>query len=265
MPHVTADDGTALYYECDSPDAGEPTLVFLNGMTQSTEHWGTQVENVRDDAGVLVYDARGQGRSEVGDRDVSMSLHLSDLTTLLDHLDLGPVHLVGFSHGARVALGFAARHRSRAESLLLCSLTVESNARARTIVRSWKHVLDAGGLEAMTWAALPDILGNDYLETHEPILDGIVEASLRRNDEAGVRALIDGLEGYPDNEALARDVEVPTLVLSGDEDPLVDEPGARRLAELAGGEHQSIEGTGHTIPIERPERFHSIVADFVGL
>ncbi len=265
MPHVTTDDGTELHYAFESPESGQPTLVFLNGMTQSTEHWKTQVAHFRDEAGVLTYDARGQGQSELGGRDLSMPIHVSDLETLLDHLDQEHVHLLGFSHGSRIALGFTARHPSRVAKLLLCSLTAEPDARARTIIRSWREVLEAGGLEAMTWAALSDILGPEYLESHESIIDGIVEASLRRNSVEGARALMKGLETYPPNRDVAADIEVPTLVVSGEHDPLVDAEGAQQLAELTGGRHRHVEGAGHTIPIEKPNVFRDAVAEFIGL
>ncbi len=262
MPTWTTDDGLNLNYKFDEgPDDG-PTLVLFNGMTQSTEHWSSQAERLSPDFGVLRWDARGQGASDVPES-ISMEDHLRDLAGLLDHLDVDRAHMVGFSHGARLALAMAARRPERVDKLVLCSLTAEPTALARTIVTSWKKTLEHGGLEAMSWTALPAILGNRYLEQHESILSGIVRASIRRNSEAGVEALLDAMDEYPDVAELARDVECETLVLSADEDLLVTREGAESLAELTDGTHRHFSGMGHTIPIEAPERFADTVRSFL--
>ena len=263
MPTIATADDTQLHYEFDDSAGERPAVVFLNGMTQSTQHWSTQVDLFSEDFRVLTYDARGQGKSELGDLAPTMDRHTDDLARLLDHLDLERAHVVGFSHGARIALGFAADKPGRLSRLVLTSATAEPTAMARTIVRSWREILEAGGLEAMTWAALPAILGDAYLEQHESIIDGIVRAALRRNSERGVRALLEAMEDYPDLDSLAGRIEAPTLVVSASEDLLVDGDGAEKLAELTGGRHCEITGVGHTIPIEAPQEFHARVSQFL--
>lgn len=263
MPTYQTDDDIALHYRHTEAPPDRPTVVFLNGMTQSTKHWERQMRLFGDDFGVVTYDGRGQGETPLGDAEVTMDRQVADLTGLLDHLDLDEPHVCGFSHGARIALGFAAEHPDRTRRLVLCSATADETARARTIVRSWRETLRHGGLEAMSWAAVPAILGNDYLEANEGILDGIVRAAIRRNSEEGVAALLDAMDTYPELGDLADRVVSPTLVLSASEDPLVEADGARQLADRAGGEHDDIEGVGHTIPIEAPETFHRCVSRFL--
>lgn len=263
MATLTTDDGTTLYYEESDPGGDAPAVVFLNGMTQSTQNWVSQVDRFEADFRVLTYDARGQGRSELGEAPLSMELHLADLQTLVDHLDLDQPHVVGFSHGARVALGFAAHHPDRVRRLVLCSLSAEPTALARTIVESWEQILDLGGLEAMSWAAIPNILGDAYLDQNEHILEGIVRAAVRRNSEEGVRALLEAMEKYPPLAEMADAVDAETLVLSAADDLLVDRAGAEELARRCGGEHRQVPNVGHTIPIEAPDAFHERVSTFL--
>lgn len=263
MPTLTTTDDIDLYYEYTDPDDDRPTVVFLNGMTQSTRHWETQVDTLEDRFGALTWDARGQGRSEVGDTELTMDRHTADLAAILDDIGVDHAHLVGFSHGARIALCFAADYPDRLDRLVVCSATAEETARARIIVRSWRETLEHGGLEAMTWTALPTILGNKYLEQHESIVEGIVRASVRRASEEGIRRLVEALPDYPDPADMAEQVQAPTLVLSGSDDPLVEAEGARKLAELAGGEHDEFEDVGHTLPIEVPQQFHKRIAEFL--
>ncbi|MFP4599673.1 MAG: alpha/beta fold hydrolase [Persicimonas sp.] len=264
MPHITTQDGTSLHYETRGFDQEGDTVVFLNGMTQSTAHWNSQAKAFAE-AGfrVLTYDARGQGESELGDAELTLELHAEDLANLLDELDADSAHLVGFSHGARVALGVASFFADKLDRLVLCSATAEPTALARTVVRSWHEVLVAGGLEAMSWCALPAILGDDFLEQNEHILDGILRAAVQRNSPEGVRALLEAMMEYPDLSELAKKVSAPTLVISADEDLLVTRQGAGKLAELAGGRHTEVKGCGHTIPIEKPAEFRATVTRFL--
>ncbi len=268
MKRFTTSDDATLQYQIDD-STGEGTnafrspIVFLNGMTQTIRHWSRQAKAFESDTPVIRYNARGQGESSLGDDEVSLERHTRDLIELLDEIDVDRGHLVGFSHGARIACHTAAKHPDCVSDLVLCSATSRENALARTTVRAWREALDAGGLEAMSWASLPTILGNDFLEESEDMIDGIVRASIRRNSEEGVRALLEALESYPPLETFAEDVEASTMVISGDEDMLVTPAGAGLLTELTGGIHQKMADVGHTIPIEAPERFARILREFL--
>lgn len=264
MADFRTQDGCTIYYKTHGFEQDGFPVVFLNGMTQSTAHWNSQAKAFAAEGfRVLTYDARGQGDSELGEQPLSLELHAADLDGLLAELQLDQVYLVGFSHGARVGLAMATWQPERLKKLVLCSATAQPTALARTIVQSWHGVLQSGGLEAMSWASLPMILGNDFLETNHKILKGIVRAAVQRNDSAGVQALLKSMMDYPDLGDLAKNVTAPTLVLSADQDLLVTHTGAQELAKIAGGTHQEINGVGHTIPIEAPEAFRDAVVSFL--
>ncbi len=263
MPHMTTDDGLSLHYQCHGLDNTGPTLVFLNGMTQTTRHWASHCRKLRSTFRILTYDARGQGQSDDPRSTPTLDVHTDDLRQLLDHLDIEDVDLVGFSHGARLAIGFARRYPEYMRRLVLTSATAEPTALARTIVRSWREILDLGGLPALSWTALPVIVGDRFLEQNEKLLTNIVRASVERNSEEGTRHLLDGLATFPPLDDLAGHITVPTLVISADSDPLVTPEGAKKLASLCGGEHKLIKNCGHTIPIERPDHFQRLVVEFL--
>lgn len=244
-------------------EQGRPVVVFLNGMTQSTAHWRSQARAFAEQYAVVTYDARGQGATPAGTEPLTLQRHAADLAGLLDELEVDTANLVGFSHGARVALQFANSEPGRVDSLVLVSATACPDALAQTIVRSWREVLELGGLEAMAWASLPAILGADYLEASERILAGIIKASVERNDPDGVKRLLDAMINYPNLADLARGVAAETLVISASHDLLVTVEGAERLADLCGGTHELVEGCGHTIPIEKPEEFRTLVQRFL--
>jgi pimeloyl-ACP methyl ester carboxylesterase len=242
--------------------AGMRPLVLLNGLSQSTANWMTHVRAWRDTRPTLAYDARGQGRSELGGVPYDLGTHIDDLAALLDLLGIGEVDLCGFSHGARVALGFAARHPGRVGRLVLTSTGADGDARRVAIVTSWRHVLRLGGIEALAWASLPTILGSEYLATLGS-LDPVVRATVQRNRAEGLEALLAGMERYGDALEDAARVTAPSLLITSDDDPLVAPAAALRLAQVLGARHERWQGAGHTLPIERPEAWRSVVEGFL--
>lgn len=263
MPNFVTSGNLSIHYKTHGFDKDGTVLVFLNGMTQSTRHWSSQVRELRDQFRILTYDARGQGGSDNPRQAPTLDEHARDLRELLDHLKLKKVDLVGFSHGARIALGVATQYKKRVRRLVLCSATAAPTALARTIVRSWRELLNHGGLPALSWAALPTILGNEFLTKNEALLPNIVRASVERNSLEGTALLLEGLINFPPLDDLAGKVKAPTLVISADADPLVTPEGAQKLAQLCGGTHQLVTNSGHTIPIERPRAFRKLVTQFL--
>ena len=267
MPEITLPGSSKLYYETynlDNKSADVSPILFLNGMTQTTMSWKTLARRLRDTYPVITYDAQGQGQSiPAKDASFELAMHADDLSSLLDELDVERVHLVGFSHGSRVALAMANHHPQRVDHLVLCSATATPTALQRTIIRGWREILRHGGLEAMSWAALPTILGNAYLEQHEHLIKGIISASTSRNQPEGVASLLDAMMHYPDLSELATQVQSPTLVISGEEDLLVTRTGAEKLAELCGGTHHEVAQVAHTVPIENPGEFQKLLLDFL--
>lgn len=240
----------------------DPPIVFLNGMTQSTSHWKSQAKHFSKTNPVLTYDARGQGESSLGLEPLTLELHARDLLDLLDDLKIEECHLVGFSHGARIALAFSSLYSDKVKSLTLCSATAIPSVRAKTVIRSWREVLNRGGLEAMAWCSLPSILGPDYLAANERMIRGMIRASVERNSLTGTTALLEAMMDYPDLIEFATEISCPTQVLFGSHDPLVDRQGAEELARLTGGEAFEIT-CGHTIPIERPKLFQKHIENFL--
>jgi 3-oxoadipate enol-lactonase len=262
MSYFTTTDGCVLFYTSYGLETAKPVVVFLNGTTQSTLYWGNCVPAFSKNHGLLFYDARGQGQSDLGPTALTLDLHADDLKGLLNHLAVDRAHLVGVSHGARVAMNFAARHPAMLDHLVMCALGASMAGRPRAIVQSWLKILQLSGLEAMAWAALPVVFGPTFLNAQGRMLDKIVNAVVRRNDRQALAAQLEAILAYPPPERLPADFDRPVLVLSGAQDLLVDPKSARQLAELCRGHYRLLDDTGHSIPAEVPELFAKLVLDF---
>jgi 3-oxoadipate enol-lactonase len=263
MPYFATQDGCRLFYETQGFESERPILVFLNGTMQNTLYWRPQCVAFGKQFRILMYDARAQGQSDLGEQELSLEGHAADLEGLLDHLGVQKAHLVGLSHGAKVALAYAAGNPERVDRLVLCSVGEAATCRSKLVVRSWLETLRGPGLEAMVWASLPVVFGEGFLKEKERILPSIVNATVKRNRQEALIAHLEAMGAYSRFSQIAGRVHVPILVISGSEDPLVTEEGAEKLASLCRGRHEHLVGVGHSIPIEAPELFDKIVLQFL--
>ncbi|PID40565.1 MAG: hypothetical protein CR984_02555 [Proteobacteria bacterium] len=263
MAYFKTRDGCSLYYETVGVDITRPLVIFFNGTLQTTMYWKLIAKSLQPAFRCLLYDARGQGESELGDLPLSLDLHVADAMNLIGHLDPGRVHLVGLSHGALLACALANQRPRTVNRLLLCSFGIRTSLRSRLIVRSWQTILQKGGLEAMVTAAMPHVFGERYLNEHAKHLDRVVKTIVRRNRKDSVAAHLSAMGAYPGRRSILRRMNRPSLVLCGADDPLVNIHGAIELAEMIGGRHRVIEDAGHSIPAEVPREFIRIMSRFL--
>jgi 3-oxoadipate enol-lactonase len=242
--------------------SGSTTIVVCNGLSQSTANWRGIAREDRHYRWVL-FDAAGHGKSDLGETPYSLDGHVANLLRALKISGAERPVLMGFSHGARVALRAAAQHADQFTAMVLVSCGATTPPRRRAIVRSWLRCLELGGVAAMAWASLPTIIGRKILEKFDD-LELLVKGTVARNQEAGLLATLQSMQDYPETRRDAERVNLPTLVLQGGEDPLIDAGDAQRLAEwIQGGQVRYFQDCGHTLPLEEPARFLQTVAHFL--
>ena len=263
MPFLRSQDGCNLYYEVLGQGAGKPTITFINGTLQTTMYWKTVGKRLADRFRLLVYDCRGQGESDLGDQPLSLERHKQDLQNLLYELEIHQTHIVGISHGARIAIALAGDRPELVARMVLCSISTHATTRARIIVRSWLEILQRHSLDAMVWAAVPHVFGSQYLRQNSKLLERIVKTIVRRNHGHALRAHLEAMRHYPPLSATLTRTPFLTLVLSGEDDPLVSADGSREIARTCGGRHQELKGIGHSIPVEAPDLFIKLIAEFL--
>jgi pimeloyl-ACP methyl ester carboxylesterase len=263
MPFLTTEDGCIIYYSTQGSNTAKRAIIFLNGTTQTTLYWGATVPAFAKHFRLIYYDARAQGQSDLGAEPISLQLHVADLKFLMTQLGIDRAGLVGISHGARVALALAVECPNMIGHLVLCSLGAQTSQRSRTTIHSWLRLLHLSGVEAMAWAALPAVFGENFLRQHQNTLDMIVKAVAKRNRKKALIAQLEALLQYPPPDDLPVDFNRPTLVITGEQDPLVNSENAQRLVDLCKAQHEQLTGIGHSIPAEAPHLFEKLVLEFL--
>ena len=262
MPYLTTSDNCRLYYTFSKPDATRPVVVFLNGLGLTTTYWHGQVKFFADDFRVLCYDGRAQGQSDMGTEPLSPNRHAADLLALFDHLRIDSASLVGVSHGAYVALAMAAQYPERVNRLVVCNLRASRYGDSGIVVR-WLQKLTGDGLEAYARDVIKAATGRTFRAAHTGLIPMMARAVAARNSGAGLARQLEAMQTYPPAVEIAADVVAPTLVIAGGEDEIVPAEDALVLADRLKAAYVNIEAAGHSLPVEVPDRFNSLVRDFL--
>ena len=257
--------GTSLHVDDTGEESLEP-VVCLHSLFVDNRMFDGFVEAARGTFRLIRPDFRGQGRSAPADRDVvTMEQCAGDIAALLDALGVSRAHLLVSSMGGDVGVRLAAYRPDLVRSMVFLGSSVRSEPADK---------LDA----YMAWA--DDVTANGFKDER---LDFVVQvmfgASTRASDamKETVALWTDRLAGLTsslkpamagvilrgDGTRLLPDVQVPALVISGEECPVRPPEWARELADgLPDSALQMLPAVGHSPLLERPDQVIPRVLDF---
>ena len=184
-----------------------------------------------------------------------------DTAALLDALRIPRAHVVGASMGGMIAQNLAANAPAKVASLTSImsttgkrSLPQPTSRARRALLRGPAKPGDVEGATRRLMSVLRDI-GSQTHPAEEGYLRDLCEKHVRRSyDPAGVARQLMAVAASGDRTAVVRRIKVPTLVLHGDEDPLVRPACGEETARVirdAGGDTklEIIRGMGHDLPV----------------
>ena len=121
-------NGAEIHYEIHG--TGPETILFAHGLLWSGAMFAAQVEALRSSYRCVTFDFRGQGQSAVTETGYDMDTLALDAAALIEHLRLGPCHVVGLSMGGFVAMRLAARRPDLVRSLILLETAADAEPAA---------------------------------------------------------------------------------------------------------------------------------------
>ena len=244
-------DPHGTVYDLTGPEAA-PVVVLIHGLglTRAVWQWLTpDLSRFR----VLSYDLIGHGQSAPPEGQPTLRDLAAQLAALLDHLDIDRAAIVGFSLGGMIAQTMAIEHPDRVASLTSIMSTTGDPDVGQPKPEVLATLLPSGAetREAIIEATVETFrtIGSPEHFDEELTRAAATRAYDRAHDPtAQGRQLVATIASGSRSEAL-RSVSVPTLVVHGAADPLIDVSGGRRTAEvIPGAELLVIEGMGHDIP-----------------
>jgi pimeloyl-ACP methyl ester carboxylesterase len=269
MPHLTTDDNVELYYE--EVGSGTP-IVFVHEFAGDYRSWEPQMRYFSRRYRCIAYNARGYPPSAVPapGAGYSQARAAADIRCVLDQLKIDKAHVVGLSMGGLAVLHFGLTYPARARSLLVGGAGYGSEAGERDKFRA----------EATTIAARLERDG--MAKFAEAYAYGPTRVQFERKDPRGFAEFKQMLAEHSaegaigtqlgvqrerpslfDLEAQVRALQVPMLVVTGDEDWPCLLPNIFLKRTCASAALLVLPNSGHAVNLEEPGLFNAALADFL--
>lgn len=264
MPLQTIRTGVTVNYEVSGE--GEPLLLVM-GTSGSIPLWGGLLPGLAERYRVIAYDLRGLGGSERGAGPITAATLAEDASALLEALEVPRAHTLGWSLGSAVVQELALAHPQQVASAVLYATwgrcdgfqrSVLAALRLPYVVRDMEAALAVAGL-----AFSPQALDHpDFAQRLEPMLPAFPQT------EEQMAVTVEQWDADLLHDSLDRlgGVDVPTLVVAGEQDLLTPPWQAKAVADAiprARFELFTGPGSSHCLHLERLDELVESVGDFL--
>ena len=232
MSTIKTKDGTEIYYKDWGPKNAQP-IVFHHGWPLSADDWDAQLLYlIGKGYRVVAHDRRGHGRSAQVSEGHDMDHYAADAAAVFEHLDLRNAVHIGHSTGGGEAARYVAKHGQRQGRVAKLVLI----AAVPPIVV--KTPSNPGGLPMEVFDGLRRALAGNRAQFYldfasgpfygfnrpgvKPI-PGVIHNWWRQAMMGSAKAQYDGIKAFSETDFTddLKTIDVPTLVLHGDDDQIV--------------------------------------------
>jgi pimeloyl-ACP methyl ester carboxylesterase len=271
MPHATADDGVRLYYE--ESGSGSP-ILFIHEFGGDHRSWELQMRHFSRRYRCVTYAARGYPPSDVPTQPsgYGQMRAVEDAVAVLDAIGAEQAHVVGNSMGGFCALHLGLRHPARARSLVVGGCGYGAHPEVEPGFRAECEKLAAAfeteGSEGVArWYGVGP--ARVQFQNKDPRGHAEHVRILAEHDARGAALTMRCVQKarpslYALREQLAA-MDVPTLIVAGDEDEGVLETDLMLKRTLPRAGLAILPRSGHVTNLEEPALFNSLLEQFFSL
>jgi 3-oxoadipate enol-lactonase len=242
---------------------GEP-LILLHAFPLNGRMFEPQMEALSGGRRVIAPDYPGFGRSPRTPAQPDVRYYAEGVRGLLDRLGLERVVLGGVSMGGYVAFGCMRLFPERVSGLILANTRPDADPKETRESRNnmARRVADEG-VEVLVELQMPRLLARDTLERNEEVVQKVRDMILE-SSPGGVVAALGAMRERPDSTPLLGEIEVPTLVIGGEEDGISSPEVMGAMAEkIPGSRHVTLPRAGHLSNLEALDGFNAALTEFL--
>lgn len=250
--YIGANDKKIFAYTGARPhQAGLESVVFVHGTGMDHTVWVLPARFfARHQYNVLATDLPGHGRSE-GPPPDSIEHMADEVVAAMDGADIAKAALVGHSMGSLVTRALAARYPERVRSLALIGTAVPM-AVHRSLLRNAEQN-DHAAIDMLTYWSYSKAAQLGGNENPGMWMVGGTLRLLERSEDGVIHAGLAACNAYEAGIAHANAVQCPTLFILGNRDIMTPASiGKEMAAVIAGSQVSILQGTGHSLMMERP-------------
>lgn len=274
---TAAVDGLALHYV---RGGSGPAVVLLHGWPEDWSEWRKVMPRLADDFAVVAVDLRGVGGSKATQDGYDQATMARDIHGLVQQLDLDNPYIVGHDIGGMVAYAYARLFPDQTRGVMIVDVPLPG-------IKPWQEVV----ADPLMWhfqfhqtPDLPEMLVAGHQENYiRDFIDRIAANKDAISNEAvahfaqsygSTESLRAGFEFYRAfqenaefNKSRDEDLNMPIALVGGEHavgqlNPTIAEAVKQRGVDDVSVE--TIEGSGHFVPEEKPEELALLIAEYAG-
>jgi 3-oxoadipate enol-lactonase len=252
---------TEIYYEVSGSG---PDLILLHPFPAHHGIWAPIAEALSVKFRVITPDLRGLGQSAPGEGPATMEKHVEDLLGVLQDAGVGKAAFAGNSIGGYILFEFWRRSQERVASLILADTKAgaDTDEARKTRFAAAEDVLRRGS-EPFIEAQLPKLMG-ESTHRNRPDLVQSAKAMMMQASPAGIAAVQQGMAARPDSTPTLKTINVPTMVIVGEEDNLTPIGEMEKIhRDVRGSAFRRVPKAGHYAPYEQPQAVERILREFL--
>lgn len=265
MPDLITSNIT-FHYETanDGAVAGSP-ILFIAGLASDSASWTPIVSHLANHRLILT-DNRGCGRTDCKDKTIEIDDIVADHAALIDHLDCGPVFVVGHSMGGQIAMQLAAQHKSKVKKLALAATSPVTSPHARSVISTLKNLRTPSVNEADWHRAFFHWIFHPSFFTKEVVVEAAIAMALAyefKQSPENFKGQVEALE-RSDPARHVSDIEAPTLILAAGEDLLFPARDMETDFSILNDPHfEIVENAGHSLFWDQPAAAATKIRQFL--
>jgi 3-oxoadipate enol-lactonase len=260
----TTHDNLKLYYEIKGDVFATETIVFLNGLTQSTQSWGLLLPYFEKRYRIVLLDFIFQGQSDKSGAWRDFDQHARDVKCVLDKEGIEVTALAGISYGSLVAQHFTLLFPAMVKRLVLLSTFASKTPYLEAIELAWRRALESGGYNLLLDVMLPSVLSEEYFAN--PLIPIDVMKEMRKDINSDAEPILKLMRATSERRNYLKEIgsiRCPTLIIHGEKDLLIPVHLAREVhRHIPGSKLIVIPNAGHTLNLEHVGEVGKLLTEF---
>jgi len=261
MPTLKIPDSPDINYVRTGAKAGVP-LFFIHALGLDLSVWEQQFSAFGSDHDLIAIDLPGHGLSGALNAPPSFAAMARIVGKVIDHLHIGPVHLVGISVGGMIAQAMAVTLPDLVRSLTLVATSCTFPAPVRNLLSERAQLVRARGMEVIVPLHLERWFPQDFRQRRPDVLDRFAKILFRQNPE--FHASMWDMVATLDIAHQLKTLRCPVMVVAGEEDPSAAPAAGKRITDqIDDARLVVIPASGHFPQMEYPAEFNHIMRAFI--
>ncbi len=239
-------------------------VVLLHPFPASHGFWLPAAQQLIDRYRLILPDLRAHGLSQIGGGAATMARHAGDLLQILTAESISRAAFVGVSISGYILLEFWRRHRDRVAALVLANTratadTEEGKKKRLASIEDTRQHGPAGFLNTQV-----QLLMGESARRNRPDLVAKARELMEPMGAENIAAAQQGMAERPNSVPTLKTIQVPTLIIAGEEDTVTPVSDAELMrSHIAGSRMEVLRHAGHYAIFEQPEVAGRIIRRFL--